>query len=125
MKAIAGRRDEWIASVNDGDLERYAALVTQDVVWLPPSGDPIVGREGFKAWLEPFFGRYAYDFSLDHVRVRPCGSWCAELGEFRSVLSLSGEGEGQEHAGRYFALWRLEQDGEWRIERYVDISGLT
>ncbi len=40
--AAATRRETWIAAVNAGDAGRYAALVTEDVVWIPPSSEPLV-----------------------------------------------------------------------------------
>lgn len=117
---VSERRREWMTVVNDGSLEDYADLVTDDLVWLPPAGEPLASREAFRAWLEPFFGRYDYDFSVEPVQIRAFDGWCAESGRFRSVLSERGGGAPQEHEGWYFVLWRLEADGVWRIERYVD-----
>jgi uncharacterized protein (TIGR02246 family) len=123
LDAVAERRREWVEVVNDGSVERYADLVTADVVWLPPAGEPITSRQAFRDWLEPFFAGYAYRFSVEPTEVRPFDGWCAELGNFRSALSAKSGGEPQEHGGRYFALWRLDPDGAWRIERYVDGVG--
>lgn len=124
LEAIAARRREWMAVVNEGTVDAYADLVTDDVVWLAPAGDPITGRPAFRAWLEPFFARYDYRFSVEPIQVQGFEGWCAELGHFRSVLSASGGGEPQEHSGRYFVLWRMDPDGSWRIERYVDGVGV-
>lgn len=43
--------------------------------------------------------------------------------EERSVLSSAAGAEPRAHEGRYLALWRLDADGVWRIERYVDGIG--
>lgn len=117
---VADRRGEWMAAVNQGALDDYADLVTEDLVWLPPAGEPLTGRQAFRAWLEPFFARFDYLFSVEPVQVRAFDGWCAEAGRFRSVLTEKGGGAPQEHTGRYLVLWRLEPDGVWRIERYVD-----
>lgn len=117
------RRREWRAAVNAGDLDAYADLVTEDLVWLPPAGDAIEGRKGFRDWLEPFFGRYSYEFSVEPARVRAFEGWCAETGTFRSVMTPRSGGEPQVHGGSYTLLWRREDDGVWRIERYVDGLG--
>jgi uncharacterized protein (TIGR02246 family) len=123
LNAVSERRRQWMAVVNEGAVEGYADLVTADVVWLPPAGDPITSRQAFRAWLEPFFGRYDYRFSVEVIQVRAFDGWCAEIGNFRSALSAKGGVEPQEHTGRYFVLWRLDVDGSWRIERYVDGIG--
>lgn len=122
---VAERRREWVEAVNDRALERYADLVTDDVVWLPPSGEPLTGRKAFRRWLEPFFQRYAYRFSVEPLEVHGFDGWCAEIGRFRSVLSPEGSSTPQEHTGHYFVLWRLDSDEAWRIERYVDGVGRT
>ena len=120
------RRREWMDVVNRGALEDYVDLMTEDVVWLPPAGEPILGREAFRAWLEPFLARYAYGFSVEPVQRRSWEGWCAELGRFRARLSEGPRDKGREHGGPYFVLWRREGDGAWRIERYVDgLAGET
>lgn len=122
VNTIDERRREWMAVVNEGALEDYADLVADDVVWLPPAGAPLTGRQAFREWLKPFFGQYDYEFSVEALEVRAFDGWCAEVGHFRSVLSTR-SGDPQEHTGRYFVLWRLDADGSWRIERYVDGIG--
>lgn len=122
---VAERRREWVNAVNDQALERYVDLVADDVVWLPPSGEPLRSRQAFRSWLEPFFRRYAYRFSVEPLEVRAFEHWCAEIGRFRSVLSAEGSGAPQEHNGHYFVLWKRDADEVWRIERYVDGVGRT
>lgn len=118
------RREEWRAVVNRGNVDAYAGLVTEDVVWLPPVGEPIRGRDAFRAWLAPFMERYDYDFHLEALRVRAFPGWCAETGTFRSVMTEKGTDRPQEHAGTYLVIWRRDEaDGRWRIERYVDGLG--
>lgn len=120
---IDQRRHDWIAALESGDVDAYADLVTADVVWLPPHGDAVVGREAFRSWLAPFLAEYAYEFSLAGIRVREAAGWVAETGEFRSRMVPRGGGPAATHSGRYFLLWRREDD-VWRIERYVDLGSL-
>lgn len=122
IDAIDKRRREWIAVVNRGMLEDYADLVAEDVVWLPPAGAPLTSRQAFREWLRPFFAQYDYEFSVEALEVRVFDGWCAEVGRFRSVL-YNKSGDPQQHTGQYFVLWRLDADGSWRIERYVDGIG--
>jgi ketosteroid isomerase-like protein len=37
LDALHDRRRAWVESVSARDVERYAELVTEDVVWLPPA----------------------------------------------------------------------------------------
>lgn len=116
---VAAARRMWMDAVNQGALEEYVEQVSENVVWLPPAGEPIVGRAAFRAWLEPFFERFDYRFSVEPTWVRAWKGWCAEHGRFHSELSPRSGGEAKVHGGHYFVLWRQNQDGAWRIERYV------
>ena len=121
MNAELGRRHRaWIDAVNGTDLTAYADLVCEDVVWLPPGQPPIEGRAAFRAWLEPFFGRYAYDFSIEDPVFRMAGDRAVEKARFRSRMTPRDGGEDMTHEGRFIALWRRDGDAVWRIERYVD-----
>ncbi len=118
------RHGAWIEVVTSGDVDAYADLVTEDVVWMPPHGPAVVGRAAFRSWLRPFFEEYAYEFSLEGVRSRASERWIAETGTFRSRMTPGGGGAAAEHGGRYLALWRRDA-GAWRIERYIDLGDLV
>jgi ketosteroid isomerase-like protein len=44
VKDLLDRRRAWSDAVNARDIDAYADIVAEDVVWIPPSGDAIVGR---------------------------------------------------------------------------------
>lgn len=116
------RRRAWIAAVERSDAETYASIVTEDVVWFPPAGDPLRGRASFRRWIEPFMGAFRYRFELEPDTSNEGGGFAYETGAFRSTMTPSGGGVAEEHHGHYIVLWRLEPDGAWRIERYVDVA---
>lgn len=66
---VAAARRMWMDAVNRGALENYVNRVSENVVWLPPAGEPIVGRDAFRAWLEPFFERFDYRFSVEPIHM--------------------------------------------------------
>ena len=117
------RRRAWIAAVEGGDVDDYSAIVTEDVVWFPPVGDPLQGRAAFKRWLEPFMGAFRYNLRLAPATSKEGGGWAYETGAFRSIMEPLDGSATQEHEGHYLVLWRKGNDGAWRIERYVDLAG--
>lgn len=117
---LARSHRSWIEAVNRGDLSAYADLVCEDVVWVPPGQAALEGRAAFRDWLAPFFERYAYEFSVGEPEFRAAGNRVVAKGRFRSRMTPRSGGETMEHGGRFLALWRRDDDGAWRIERYVD-----
>ena len=116
-------RREWVDVVNSGDVDRYAKMLTRDAVWIPPGLPPVEGREAIREWLAPLFDRYHYRFALHGSRVQLAGDWAVERGDFASRLTRKTGGAPQSHRGTYIVLWRQNEAGEWRIERYIDDSG--
>ena len=108
----------WTDAVNDTDIAAYAEIVCEDVVWLPPEEEALEGRDAFRRWLEPFFERY----TISDAAIRVAGRWAVEKARFRSVMTPSTGGDDMEHVGRCIVLWREDEDGSWRIDRYVDDS---
>lgn len=115
-------RRRWVDVVNAGDAERYSQLLTPDAVWIPPGQPPVEGREAIREWLEPLFSRYKYRFSLRGSRVQLAGNWAVERGDFASQLTRKQGGAAHSRNGSYIVLWRQNEAGEWRIERYIDDS---
>lgn len=121
LEALAARRREWKAAVESGDPDRYAALLTEGAEWIPPSGDALVGREAFRAWVAPFVERFAYESELEPDLVRVAGDRAVERGRFVSRMTPRDGGETASHEGRYVVVWRHDPDA-WRIDRYVDVT---
>lgn len=125
LTAIDARRKEWIDAVNARDGDRYAALFTEDAVWVPPAMDAVSGRERIREWLGSFFEKYKYSFSISNPVVRVAGDWAVERGVFTSHLAPVAGDEGGSHSGIYHAIWRKEEDGNWYLERYFDVTDLS
>jgi len=120
---IRRTRREWVDVVNAGDIDRYAQMLTRDAVWIPPGQPAVEGREAIRDWLAPLFEKYVYRFALRGSRVQLAGDWAVERGAFASKLTRKSGGDPQKHRGTYIVLWRQNESGQWRIERYIDDSG--
>ncbi len=121
-QAIHARREDWVAIVNAGDVDRYLSLLTEDCVWIPPGLSAITGKSAIGEWLKPFFNQFTYTFSITDIHLRIAGDWAVERAVFESRMTPKGGGEPMSHGGIYVVLWRREPDGKWCIERYVDVT---
>jgi uncharacterized protein (TIGR02246 family) len=123
--AIESRRKEWIEATCAADAARSAALLTEDIVWFPPGSRAIRGRQAVQEWMESFFDVFEYEFSVFDVHLRLAGEWALEHAVFSSQLTSRVDGRKSTHGGFYLLSWRREADGEWYIDRYVDVTDIT
>jgi len=124
LDKVKERKRQWIEAVNSRNLDAYAELVADDVVWIPPVGAAITGRQEFRQWLRPFFGSYRYQYTSSNARVLDAGDWVVESADFKTQMTPVDGGPAMTHEGAYLVIWRRDSDGAWRIERYVDQSAL-
>lgn len=125
MEALRKQHERWRAAVNARDFDAYADVVAEDVVWIPPSGDAVVGRQAFRKWLAPFFEAYAYQYATSNTRFLTAGDWAAERSDFESRMTPIAGGSPMSHTGTYLVIWKRDSDGVWRIDRYVDQGQLA
>jgi uncharacterized protein (TIGR02246 family) len=124
-QVLERRRADWMAAIASGDSARYAELLTSDAVWFSPQGKAIAGRAAIEDWLAPIFADFWNEYALGEARVRAFGDRAAERGSYINTLSpREGAAAPTVNRGEYFVLWRRERDGAWRIERWVDVTGL-
>lgn len=114
------RHKQWIEAVNAGDVDAYAHLLAENVVWIPPGQLPIIGREAFKQWLAPFMANFSYGFSITEERIKISGNWAFERARFISEMTPREGGEPMKHARTFTVLWKRGGDKDSYIERYID-----
>jgi uncharacterized protein (TIGR02246 family) len=110
--ALKQRHQAWVEAVNSGDLAGWVAIVTEDIVWIPPGQTVIEGRAALVEWLRPFLEDYEYEYATTGQAVRLVGERALERSAYVSRLRSRRGGEELEHVGSYVALWRWEE-GRW------------
>ena len=123
--AIESRRRAWIEATCAADAPSSVALLTEDIVWFPPGSRAFRGRDEVKEWMESFFDVFEYQFSVVDVQLRLAGDWALEHAVFSSQLTSRVDGRKSTHGGFYLLNWRREEDGEWYIDRYIDVTEIT
>lgn len=52
MRDSSRRCSIWKGAVNSRDIDRYADIVAEDAVWIPPHREAIVWRQAFRCTVE-------------------------------------------------------------------------
>jgi ketosteroid isomerase-like protein len=108
LQVIHARREDWVAIVNAGDIDRYLNLLTEGCVWIPRDLPAITGKPAIGEWRMPFFNRFTYEFSITDIHPRGVGYWAVERAVFESRMTPKGGGEPMSHGEISVVLWRRE-----------------
>jgi uncharacterized protein (TIGR02246 family) len=117
--AIKATLDTAVAAVNAGDRAGWAACLGDDVVFIPPNGPAIVGKDAVRAWAEPFFDDFDVDESASMVEVEVAADWafCRYGYSVRATPKAGGEPTAEE--GQCLAVFRRHADGTWKMARHA------
>ena len=124
-RAIRKFTEEWLAAVSAQDSARLAAMVTEDVVFLPPGYAPIKGRGAVEAMYRSFFPQFSsvrQSVSIEEVGVS--GQWAFVWGTETTVLTPKGGGPAIEMLGKGMSILRRQPDGTWKFARAINNAAL-
>lgn len=116
-RAIAAARAAFNAALESRALKAIAACLAEDAVLVP--GDEaqlITGRDAqLEAWSSIFSQMPDVSYVRTPSRIEVCedSHLAAETGRWKGAWSTNGFAI--RYSGRYFAKWRLEDQG-WKIE---------
>lgn len=108
-------------AVIEEDTETWLALWHAEGVQLPPGAPPVVGKERISAAIETSYSQFdwqEFDIEVDETVVS------GDVGYARGTYTASkvprAGGERISIDGKYMAIFRQDDNGEWTI--YRDIS---
>ena len=120
--AIRAVLERWFRAMEEGDVAGVVALVTPDVVVIPPGSPPIEGKSGLEEALSAFLGENSetVDYEVAEVEVSD-GLAFARIAESTTILPRTGA-DPFSVKGTHITVLRRQPDGNWLIAR--DISSL-
>jgi ketosteroid isomerase-like protein len=109
----------YAATVHNGPPKAIAARFTTEGELQLPDLAPLHGRKAILDFLTPL----AETSEISSVKMRTDlidvhGPSAAQWGTYEQDAGERGKAPAHFH-GRYSALWRLEADGTWRLERLM------
>lgn len=85
--AVGLVRDQYIAAVNNGDLDRVASFWSEDGVLMPPGQPAAVGKPAVVSWYRDMFNRVDADIDIRSAESRVAGDWAYDRGTFTMTLA--------------------------------------
>ena len=114
VRAIEALHARWLADERAGNARAVLDLCHDDVLWLPPGGRPMRGRQTILHWLSGPSVR-VQEVSLSNLEITGDGSVAWKTCEFVTTFALNGETAPVTERGSQ--LWVLHKNdaAEWRI----------
>ena len=117
-EAVEGQWRRVIATFEDGDVDAFMALTTEDVVLMPPGESTLSSRAAVRSLMEDFLSTFTIKLervSIDEIVV--AGDWAFVRDTYVSNLTPRSGGETLRARGKnVWILWR-QPDGSWKVAR--------
>ena len=118
--AIKALNDEWVAALNEGNLDRWIEVFTDDAMFMAPDVPILEGKQAIHDWAkESFFD--VFDMTLDNavVELDIADDWAC--GRVTSSFTGTPKGGGDTLNGpnKALALFRKQPDGSWKWYNYI------
>ena len=108
-------------AIREKDLPTLSGLMTDDVVLLTPSGDPIIGRQGVEAFCSLLFSKFNIDKHIDFAVKTSDERTIATVHAFPFItLTALNGGTVVEMRGSVVGVLRYE-NRVWKIARILSL----
>jgi uncharacterized protein (TIGR02246 family) len=104
------------------DIDRLVSLVTDDVVFLPPGGPPIKGREAVGELYRSLFTQFDVEQAAQTEETEVAGDWAFSWGAETMTLAPRGGGAPVSLQGKGLTILRRQPDGTWKFARGINNS---
>ena len=120
QEAVDKAHDQWLEAMKANDPAALGRLVTDDVVLMPPHGEPIVGRHAVVEWFANVVRQArTKDVNVTQREVMVAGDLAIERGSFTWKVAPAGRTSDVEDRGNFVAIWKRQSDGSWKTLRNI------
>jgi uncharacterized protein (TIGR02246 family) len=117
---VAGRHELHMQAAQRGDVETLVSLFCEDAVLMAPNETTLYGRAEVREWFEEYYQSFRITtLAVTERDVALCGDWAIERYAYTiAITPLAGE-ERIRDDSRWFAVWKREADGVWRMHQVM------
>jgi ketosteroid isomerase-like protein len=114
VAAIRTSTDRYVQTALAAEWDAWAALTTDDAVFLQPNGAAVEGRHAIRKWATAFTGLTR--FSANVLAVEGRDDIAISRGTYSFVLGPE-DGLPVADTGKFLTVWRRQPGGTWLISR--------
>jgi len=117
-RAIRELVDAWMDATREGDIETVLGLMTDDIVFMTPGGEPF-GKEEFRE-RSAGMKSVRMDGTSDIREIRVLGDW-AFIRNHIDLTATPAGGEPMHRSGYTLSILQKGADGRWRLARDANL----
>ena len=115
---LASAHQRYMEAAKAADVETIVSLFCENDVLMPPNEPSLYGTAELKEWWEDYFEHFKIVALGETEReVTIMNGWVAERYGYMIAIAPVKGGERIRDDGRWFALWKLEDDGTWKMSQ--------
>ena len=115
--AIAEINRQYLAAINEGDIDALAALTTEDHMMISSGGEPLAGKQALVDAMTGAFERFDIDETWSPDETVVSGELAYQRGRFVVEATPRNGGETTRTTGNFMRIYRRDADGAWFMVR--------
>jgi len=119
--SIDAVRQAWLAAIRAADIERLAALVTDDIVVVHGTGRCVRGRDELKMDFGNAFDAFWVEQGVSTAGLVVRGSWALEIADVETKLTPRTGGEQSVFHSTTATALKRQSDGSWKVGRVLGV----
>lgn len=108
--------EAYATSTNEGNLERWTSLWTEEGIQMPPGEPRRIGKEHIQRAMQTKFERFSiHNMVIDTDEVRILGDRAYSHGTYRFDITPKEGGMTESIQGKFLDILVKQADGSWKI----------
>jgi uncharacterized protein (TIGR02246 family) len=113
------------SSLNDGDIDSWLSLWTEDGVQMPPDEAPVVGKDQLRQRNGGALDLFVVDIEITNEEVEVDGSLAFSRGHYVATFSPKDGAQPIPVDGKFMTILKRQTDGSWKIHRDIFNSNVA
>ena len=118
IRAIEDVLNQYALAMENGDLDLWMSLYTEDTIKMLPDEPAVFGKEDLRASMKPLFDNFTFEeMVLSEIEIQVEGDWAFSRLLFAVTLTPKAGGEPLYMDAKDLCIYKRQADGSWKISR--------
>lgn len=109
--------ENYVRAINSNNIDSFASMLTNDVVFLAAGAKPIVGKPAVREWADGYLKAFHTRWDKPVQEFTVTGDYAFERYSYTSTDTPMGGGTDVVDTGWGLVVYHKDSDGTWRVAR--------